>query len=104
MTAIQVEKRGNRFMGVVKNASKGYPKEAMSDWTKTKPERGSHMALRAVEADIPLMAVAWSPKADMPPSNSLTIYALIPLYSPLYSRTILERPRLNAVKWVLYRI
>jgi hypothetical protein len=40
----------------------------------------------------------------MPPSKSLTIYALIPLNSPLYFRIILERPRLNAVKWILYRI
>jgi hypothetical protein len=40
----------------------------------------------------------------LPPSKSLTIYAVISLYSPLYSGTILERPRLNAVKWVLYSV
>jgi len=46
-TALEVEKLGNHFMGVVKTATKGYPKQVFKAWGSSDRERGEHKVLTA---------------------------------------------------------
>ena len=88
-TAEALQRRELHFMGIVKTAHKGFPKEYLGDWaagrvTGQVPGRGDHILLESqVDDGCPIYAMGWNDrKLKLIVSTCGTTVASLPSHCP----------------------
>jgi hypothetical protein len=74
----EVELRGNRFLGIVKTCSRGYPKAQFKIWGNQVHERGDHKVYETMIDGKRVYALGWYAKPNLMKTFIASTYSTLP--------------------------
>jgi hypothetical protein len=74
----EVELRGNRFLGIVKTCSRGYPKAQFKIWGNQVHERGDHKVYETMIDGKRVYALGWYAKPNLVKTFIASTYSTLP--------------------------